>query len=71
MFKPDDEKTVPRDYIRETANSASGKGGPRIPVYDLREQGALATIKANGIDLNFHQTLQFILAENPSTGYSW
>ena len=65
MFRPDDEKTVPKDFIRETAT------GPRIPTYDLRDQSALATIKANGIDLNMHQTLQFVLAENPSTGYSW
>ena len=40
-------------------------------VFDLREDGALTALQQNGLKLHQNETVEFLMSENPSTGYSW
>ena len=53
------------DYARQNALDEN------VTLFDLREQGVFESLKAEALNLHQGQTIELLLAENPSTGFSW
>ena len=62
------QRNTLKDYMRETTVEGSTT---EIPMLDLRETEALHLLNSEGLKLRQNQKMQFLLPENPSTGFTW
>ena len=63
-FKALKAKTTVSDYDRRKSSSLHS-------MFDLRERGVVNLLNSEGLQTTCGHSIQLILAENPSTGYSW
>ena len=70
-FQKHIEKTKVLDFMRKSKEKHRASGKKENLALDLRETGAMAALQKEGLTLAPSSVIDFIMAENPSTGYSW